>query len=260
MSLLTVTTPVATSDGSFTLDVPDGWQQGRGAYGGYVIASMIRAAQQGIGDGRALRSLTAQLCGPVVVGPATLKVELLREGSSVSTVSVRLLQEAALQAHAVCIFGKPRATDLDRKPLRPPPPLDVTTTPLVQVRAPQGPAFTQHFEFRTHGPLAWSSANEAKASGFIRPKDAGDDLGPAYVAACIDAWWPTLFPVVSAPRPMATIDFTLQLVSLPASNEPLRYEGKCLSVEGGYLIEHRELWTQRGELVALNQQTFAVIK
>ncbi len=63
---------------------------------------------------------------------------------------------------------------------------------------------------------------------------------------------------------MATVGYTLQLVAdlagLDAAS-PLLFRSKCLAIDDGYLLEQRELWRpDDGRLVALNAQTFVVIK
>src|SRR3954470_3250315 len=40
-----VTTPLRLDEGRFGFDVADGWQQGRGAFGGLVLAAMARALE-----------------------------------------------------------------------------------------------------------------------------------------------------------------------------------------------------------------------
>ena len=57
---------------------------------------------------RPLRSLTAELCGPVMPGPATISVEPLRRGSGVTTLAARLEQGGEVLAHVVGVFGRPR--------------------------------------------------------------------------------------------------------------------------------------------------------
>ncbi|MCI0570392.1 MAG: thioesterase family protein [Myxococcaceae bacterium] len=250
-------------DGSYSIDVPDGWQQGRGAFGGLVVGAMARALELEAGDpSRTLRSVTAQLFGPVMPGPAVMRTETLRAGNAVTTCAVRLLQAGTPQAHAVGVFGRARTLDVDQLQLAAPQLGDWREVESVPVSPPFGPDFAVHFEFRNSGPLPFSGG-AAEGLGFIRPKNPGPDRGAAYVAACMDAWWPTVYPMLETPRPMATIDFSLQLVNdlqgLPP-DAPLVFRSKCLSVREGYLVEHRELWGKDGRLIALNEQTFAVIK
>jgi hypothetical protein len=61
---------------------------------------------------------------------------------------------------------------------------------------------------------------------------------------------------------MATVSFVAELLADPAAlppMEPLRYRARLLGHHQGFCVELRELW--HGEqLVALNQQTFVVIK
>ncbi len=62
---------------------------------------------------------------------------------------------------------------------------------------------------------------------------------------------------------MATVAFTFQpFVRFegldPAS--PLFFRGRLEAMSEGYCVEFRELWGEDGRLLALNQQTFVVIK
>ena len=255
-------TPIPLGNGAFQFDFPDGWQQGRGAFGGLVIAALIRAVQAAVDDGRQVRSITAELCGPTVPGPAIVRTEVLRSGSGVSTIAARLIQNDAIQAHAVVVLGKARAGDADTTLLPSPPLTPWQDVPVVPVAPPMGPDFARFFEFRNTGALPFAGKHATQASGWIRPLNA-TVRDAAWVAACADAWWPVLFAQVTAPRPMATIAFSLQLLVDPATLDPvapLRHVARTIAVSEGYAVEYRELWSADGRLVALNEQTIAVIK
>jgi acyl-CoA thioesterase len=60
-------------------------------------------------------------------------------------------------------------------------------------------------------------------------------------------------------RPMATIAFTIDFLGEPGDG-PWLYRGTAPVCGDGYFLETRELWTASGQLVALNHQTFAIIK
>jgi hypothetical protein len=254
-------------DTTFRLIVDDGWQQGRGAFGGLVIGALVRAATVVTADpARRVRSVTAELLGPVLVGEATLKVERLRQGSGVSGVRVRLLQaEAAGRApdelaQAVVVIAKDRPDTPAWSHAAPPDIPDWRTVPEVPLAPPLAPVFTQHFEFRVTGALPFSSASRATAQGFVRPKARGV-VDAAVVAACADAWWPAAFATFSAPRPMATITYALELHDAAVdADEPLFHDADCDVAAAGYATEHRRLWSPSGRLVAQNQQVFAVIR
>jgi acyl-CoA thioesterase len=256
-------TPRRIDEGLWAAELPDGWQQGRGAFGGIVVGMMVRALEAHLADpNRSLRSLTAEICGPVVPGPLELNVETLRAGSGVSTAACRLGQSGEIQAHAVGVFGRSRATDLDRLQLEAPRMQPWRNWEIIAV-GPQAPQFARHFEFRTASALPYSGAAELEVEGWVRPKMPGIPRDPAYVAVCADAWWSPVHALVSVPRPLATVGFTLQLCGTLEGldpNAPLFHRGHDLVIRDGYFVEFRELWGEDGRLVALNQQTFAIIK
>jgi hypothetical protein len=92
------------------MTVEPGWAQGRGAFGGLVIGTLVRAAVVAVGDAsRIVRSVTAELVGPVVVGEATLHLDRLRQGAGVSAVRVRLVAPALQRWAAMAVRVWPAA-------------------------------------------------------------------------------------------------------------------------------------------------------
>jgi len=268
-NLTSITTPTRLDAASFQLDVPDGWQQGRGAFGGLVLGSLVRAIEMFDADDRPdpprlLRSLTAEICGPVQTGINAIRVERLRTGTGVSTLAARLERDGEVLAHMVGVLGKQRAGDTDfcalPAPVMPPwreVPVDLP------VRGPFAPSFAQHFEYRPLGAPPFSGAPEAVAAGWVRPRDPGPARDAACVTALADAWWPALFSRLTAPRPVATVTFTLELLDglLGLDPEaPLFHSASAVASRGGYMVEMRELRGEDGRIVALNQQTLAIIK
>jgi hypothetical protein len=98
--------------------------------------------------------------------------------------------------------------------------------------------------------------------GWIRPREPARRRDAAYIAALVDAWWPAVFVRMTAPRPLGTITFVLEIVGDPSAigDAPLLYRGTVPVAGNGYFLETRELWTADGTLLALNHQTFAVIR
>lgn len=257
-------TPTALGNGEFSFCFPDGWQQGRGLFGGIVVAALVRAVQESLGEeGRPFRSITAELCGPTLPGPALVRTEVLRAGSGVSTVAARLIQEGEVQAHAVAVLGRSRTADADGSDLEAPALPPWQDVPVVEVQPPFGPHFARWFEFRNAGPIPFTAQQHLPNLGWIRPRFGPHRIDAAWVAACADAWWPVLLSQSRGPRPMATIAYTLQWLADPATldpQQPLAFRARSIATADGYMVEFRELWTPDGRLVALNQQTIAVIK
>ena len=250
--------------GGFQLDVREGWRQGRGAFGGLVIGSLISAIEQSVGDPRRkVRSVTAEVPGPVEHGTVDISVDLLRAGKNVSTLRAALRQHGETRCHAVAVVAADRAgtaadgwNDLTR-PEAPP----WSAVPAVATGA-GWPEFAQHFEYRIVEGIP-ASRGPARTVGWVRPRDPGPDRGGAYIAAMIDAWWPAAFVRFPAMRPMATITFTLDIVGGTDGLDPgapLLYRATAPVCTSGYCLETRELWSEDGRLVALNHQTFVVIQ
>jgi acyl-CoA thioesterase len=260
--LVSVTTPTRLAEDRFQAEVPDGWQQGRGAFGGLVLGNLVRAIQAfDAAPDRPLRSLTAQICGPVLVGPNPIHVERLRTGTGVSTIAARMERDGEVLAHAVGILGRRRGDDTDFCDLAPP------VMPPWRELAPavmRGvPTFASFFEYRVTGAVPFSGDAEPVASGWVRPREAGPVRDAAWLTALIDAWWPAILSRFTAPRPIATLAFTLELfdgVDGLDPEAPLFYRARGAAARAGYLVEMRELWGEDGRLIALNQQTIAIIK
>ena len=241
--------------------VPEGWRQGRGAYGGLVVGALIAAIEDRIADPtRIVRSVTAEIPGAVAPGRAELHVELLRAGNSVTTARASLVQEGETRAHAVAICAATRPNMpawLDLAPPKAPPPVMVAPMPPGSLF----PEFAQHFEYRVVEGTP-GAGGPATTLGWIRPRDPGRVHDASLIAAMIDAWYPATLPRFAEFRPMATIAFTLEVLGSLADlgDEPLLYRGVVPVCSDGYFTETRELWRADGRLVARNHQTFAIIK
>jgi acyl-CoA thioesterase len=241
-------------------DVPDSWSQGRGAFGGYVTGVMVRALEDSAPD-RPLRSLTAELCGPLVAGRTNVDLTVLRAGNAVTTTAIRLSQHGEVQAHGVGVLGRTRTSDHDRTTILPPcfaPWREVVPAPHSGVFAP---SFMQHFELRILRGVPFGGATEPLVEGWVRPKRPGQRRDAAYLAACIDCYYPCLYAIEKTARPMATIAFTFQPFEFSGDPDaPLAYRARMIAASDGYCVEFRELWSEDGHLVALNQQTMVIIK
>ena len=260
-TLADATTPSA--DG--TLEIREGWRQGRGAYGGLTIGAALRAIEQRVADPRRrVRTVTAEIPAPTLPGSATFTVDVLRSGSSLTLARASLHQGSEVTTHVVAVLAAARpVTDPPAwRELAPPDApawRSVAPIPLVVGAFPE---FAQHFEYRIVTGIPFSKGS-AVTIGWIRPLAPGAPRDAAFVAAMIDAWWPAALVRANAPRPLATIAYTLEMVDGADSldpDAPLLYRGTVPIASEGYFLETRELWTADGRLVAINHQTFAVIR
>ena len=251
-------------DGEFRTTIPDGWQQGRGAFGGLTIAAMVRAVETfAETPDRSLRSLTVSLPGPALIGEHTIRVENLRVGSGQSTLAARMSQGDEVSGTCTAVLGRPRASNhAEFRELEPP--AIKPWRELKPLTMTGGPTFTQFFEYRFADYIPFAGGPSARTLGWVRPKQCGAALsGAAFLAAMSDTWWPTTFTRATERMFVATVAFTLQVVAGTERIDPsvpLAFRGHGWVLHEGYCVEQRELWTEDGQLLALNQQTFAIIK
>jgi Acyl-CoA thioesterase N-terminal domain/Acyl-CoA thioesterase C-terminal domain len=246
-------------DHLYRAEIPDGWQQGRGAFGGLVLAVLLRAMEADEPDRRRVsRSLMGDLCGPVVSGPVEVRVRALRRGHNQSNLAAELTAPGSSEvlAAATAVLSPPRTAHAHAGVLAPPPPGSWRDIAPIPVGAPRAPTFAQHYQYRDAG------STQQAVQGWIGETEPLERLDAAALVARLDAWWPTLFYLEGAPRPVATVSFTCELLADPATlpaGEPLRYRAVMAGMNEGFFVELRELW-QGGRPVALNQQTFAILK
>lgn len=246
----------------FECEIPDGWQQGKGAFGGVTLGILVRALMRNEPDmARKLRALNADLCAVAMPGPAEVQLQVLRRGGSVSFVEARLVQGGKLITRATATLGAPRPALSAPYPPAAPTPKPWADVPVAMLRPPFAPVFTQWFEYRSMGPMPFSGHHEPLVEGWIREAGVRGPMDEAFIVGLLDAWFPSFAPMTEAPRATVTIGYTTQLLVDPSSlpvDEPLFYRGRGVAAAEGYLVDSRELYAG-SELIALNQQTVALI-
>jgi len=250
--------------------VPDGWQQGRGAWGGLAIGAMIIAVEQAEtgqssgGPDRTVRSVSMQLCGPAVIGLSEVTVEPVRIGTGMSTWSVRVTDpQSSVIATGTVITGVPRGSS-DAPSSTPWSPLEAPAAPrpedvpTVPTPAPF-PPFTQHFDYRVASgfPLQGSPA---ETLGWIGYRDS-PTWSAASLIALADAWYTATLVHLRELTSISTVEFTASLLIDPADLDPgtpLLHHGVVSSFREGYASEQRRLWTPDGRLAVDNLQSMVV--
>ena len=250
-----------TGGSTFAWDVPDGWQQGRGAWGGLVVGALVRAVCAV--DPSPVRSVSVQMSAPATVGPHVVAIAPVRRGRSMTTWrgSVATVRGEAV-ASMVAIVGPARSSAEESArwseasaPLLPsadeiaplPPNLDGF------------PRFMELCEFRVVEGLPLSGA-PARCSGWVRLREAPAPTA-AWLIGLVDAWWPASMPAFEVLRRIATVNFTANLLVDPATVDPatpLAYDASVSAAAEGFTSEHRTLWTPDGRLAVDSLQTIVV--
>lgn len=256
------------SAGTFDWFVPEGWLQGRGAWGGLVVAAHVNAAeseQNLVDPTRRIRNVSAHLFGPLPPGEAQVHTTCLRAGSAMTTWQVSITgSDGQLASQAVVIAGVPRPVEahenwgIAQMPELPP----WAGLPSAPVRPPIGPEFGAHFDYRpvTGIPTAQTAP---RATGWLSPVGEWDGWTAGTALGIVDAWWPASYVSMAGVRPMGTVSFSAHLLVDPGtlrSDEPLAYEAWVSATDDGFTSETRRLWSPDGRLVVENHQAIVVIK
>jgi len=245
-------------------EVPEGWRQGRGAWGGLVVAASVRAARAVDPDAPPLREISVHMVGPVLSGPTRVTCTLVRRGSATAVWHVAIAsQEAETWATATVVFGGPRALDMDGQPvLSMPAAPDWRDLEPLTLEPPLAPEFLQHLAVRPVSGYPYSGTSD-DVLGWVAPAVAPASYDDATLTGLVDALWPAALVQVSTARPMATLSFSATLLVDPATVDPavpLLHRGRMLGLAEGYSTESRELWTSDGRLAVHNAQVIAIIR
>lgn len=261
-----VTRLEALGEGAFEARISEGWYQGRGAFGGLIVALIVRAIEALVGDdGRHLRTLTCHFCAPAVAGALRIEVEVARSSSSVTHLSARVTQAGGVVAIATATRARAREIGLsydDRRPPTAAPPEEIAPLDLSAF----GPPFTRELEHRfAFGTPPFSKSSSAHFGGWVRHREAGP-LDAALAAAYADAWPPAFFARVDRPRDAATVAITYYFFTdFPPEIEAEAGDSLLVTVRsdvllGGYAGQEHEVWTRAGTLVALVTQLMAIVR
>jgi acyl-CoA thioesterase superfamily protein/acyl-Coa thioesterase superfamily protein len=262
-SFETATTSERISEDEHHYLVPDGWQQGRGAFGGLVLGALMNAmASREADPKRLVRAFSGDLCGPALPLPSRIASRVLRRGNNQTNVTASLEQDGAVVATATCVLAAPRKIAAPpRLMLDPPRPIPYERALALPGAAMDAARFAQHYEFRPTSGAVFGNGPQAAVHGWIKERVPLARMTAGAILGRLDAYWPAIFSVESAPRPMATVSFLAELLCDPFAldpSEPLFYRARVVAQAGGYFVEMRELWLG-DEPVALNQQSFAML-
>lgn len=246
------------SEGTYGASISEDWWVVRGPHGGYLASILLRALIDTVDDDeRAPRSLTVHYAAAPEAGPVEVHTEVVRSGSSLSTLSAQLVQGHKTVAVAVAAFSKTWGgldfTDLQMPDTVPP----HEGFPIHE--AEEVPRFIKNFHMQaTMGDMPFSGAEHASMGGWFRLAEP-QVTDSVVVATLMDAWPPVVFPVATEPLVAPTIDLTIHFRSpLPhASAHPDDYYlGVFWShlARDGFFEEDGELWSRDGVLLAQSRQ------
>lgn len=224
--------------------------------GGYVMAAMIRAAQE-MTDHPDPLTMTAHFLSPTAAGPVELRTEVVKPGRSTSAVAVALIQDGRERVRALLTLGN---MDERAGPSHSFTPMPVLAGPFVSERSPVMQEFPQNFEFEVPrsvaGGVLGQPTGDPETGGRIsfadgRPHDllslpvVADGFAPVAFNLGHPAWTPTL-------------ELTIHFWNHPAPG-PITAWIRSAIVQDGYHDESADLWDSTGTLVARSRQLALIL-
>ena len=201
-------------EGGWRASVPDGWLQGRTAYGGFSTALALHVARDAEPDLPPLRSAQVAFIGPLS-GTVRLSATRLRRGRNAAWMQVDIIGEAGLGLRATFVFMAAIDSRIDHRVASAPDferPVDGERT----FSAVPGVSFTHHFDFldcrdARAGPAEWLR--------WVRLRER-DGLHPEVALACVaDCLPPAALKLVGAPAPVSSMTWQLDLLG-PVPDNP----------------------------------------
>ena len=252
--------PVAP--GKVRLNVPDEWTQGRATYGGLVAAAGLKAMRALVEPERLPRSLHVAFVAPVAPGESMVEATVLRKGRAVTSVEAKITQAGAPCSVLTAGFGVNRESSVRvEAPRRPAakPPEQAREFPFIPGMTPK---FTRHFESRwTSEALPFSGTAEKTIGGWFRFRTESVLVDADWIVGMLDAWPPTVLPMMTAPAPASSLDWTMEFLDWdPAarSDQWWFYQSETDAAAHGYALTRAILWDPTGRPAALSRQTIAI--
>jgi acyl-CoA thioesterase len=250
---------VRPTEGGYAADLAPGWVVGGGVNGGYLLAVLGSAVREALPAKPDPIAVSAYYLAASTPGPATVTVDVRREGGSVATAAAELRQGGTARITALATYG-----DLARLQG------EVSTTaaePDLPPRERCVPASLAPDEVRRMAPLldrfdllfhpdhvGWAAgrpSGRGELAAWFRLA-GGRDPDPVSLLATVDALPPVTFDL-GLPGWAPTLELTAHVRARPAPGW-LKVRHATRNVAGGMFEEDCEVWDSTGRLVAQSRQ------
>lgn len=251
-------------EGRYRAVVPSDWTASGRAAGGLVEAQLFSGVAALMeGSEKSPLSFTAHLLRAPEVGGVEVLVEVLREGRSLATLAVRMVQHDRLIATALSSFATARPSpDFDEMPMpdvEPPTPDRAMDSHVPQFAYPFGHNIVIQDRI---GPRAFSAREGPMErvgwAGFLEPRPV--DAAALVMIGDIGmmGWWVRLEREYTTATLDHTTHFRADLDQVEADDLVLMRSRTGL-VRGGYLDWDVDLWAPDGTLLCQSRQLLAIL-
>ena len=254
---------LATTSTNTPIEVSANWLQGRTAYGGLSAAlalqtAMNQANMEGNSELSALKAAHISFIAPMA-GALSFKTELLRQGKSVTSLSVDGFAGGQLGLRAAFIFAQSRTSNITHQ-LAPMPAVQPPTSYAAVSPKPGAPAFLSNFDVcYLNGVTPVCGATMPEFLAWVRFSYPVADVHPAVALLAMgDCLAPAAMACFTEFAPANSMNWTVHF-PLPAQpGEWFLLQSKGVSSAQGYSYQTMQAWNEQGEPVLLGSQTVAV--
>ncbi|MFT7583040.1 MAG: acyl-CoA thioesterase [Myxococcota bacterium] len=240
------------------MTLPEGWMQGRAVFGALTTAAAAGLAIRATGGERAVRSVGAQLLGPVLPGPLTGLCNVLREGKNVTFVEVRLQQADKTLAVIQVVLVNPRAGSVTIAPAPRWEGLAPDASKEMPFISGMTPEFTKHLQVRwATGNFPFTGEDEAKLTGYCRTREPSS--GVEGLLALIDVWPCPTLSTLTKPAFASTVTWNAHIIEVPDDLSGwFAFEYTTIVGRDGFHTAAGRLHAPDGRLVAWTEQLYAI--
>lgn len=244
---------------SYAADLADGWVVGGGVNGGYLLAVIGNAISAALPSKPDPIALSAYFLSPSVPGPATVEVDVRREGGRVATVAADLRQGDETRIATLATFGdlgssagevRTTAPEIDLPPLE-----ECVSNDFAPPELRKIARMMDRFDMRFHpDQIGWAvgqPSGRGELSAWFRMID-GREPDPIELLMVVDALPPVTFDLGQmgwAP----TLELTVHVRARPAPGW-LKVRHATRNLAGGMFEEDCDVWDSAGRLVAQSRQ------
>jgi acyl-coenzyme A thioesterase PaaI-like protein len=252
----------AVAEGRYAAELAPGWVVGGGVNGGYLLAVLGQALRVALPAKPDPIAVSAHYLAASTPGPATVSVDVRREGGSVATAALELVQDGVSRITALATCG-----DLARFAERAPDVRTMATEPTLPppdecIRSSDAPAevrafvpMLDRFDLRLDPAHAAWGAGEPGMTGVVAGWFRFADGRPADVVSLLtvcDVLPPVTFDL-GMPGWAPTLELTVHVRAHPVPGW-LKVRHQTRNLAGGLFEEDCEVWDSAGRLVAQSRQ------
>ena len=243
----------------YAAELSEGWVVGAGVNGGYLLAVIANALRHALPDKPDPIAVSAYYLSASAPGPATVSVDVRRDGGSIATAAADLRQGDTSRITALATYGDLARLGDDvrttaEEPSMPPPDECVAGTMAASAGLPV-PPLMERFDMRFHPDhIGWAvgrPSGQGVLSAWFRLAD-GRDPDPISLLMVVDALPPVTFDL-GMPGWAPTLELTAHVRARPAPGW-LKVRHATRNLAGGMFEEDCEVWDSTGRLVAQSRQ------